>query len=830
MLSAQDWRFALRGLRKDRGFTFLAVVLLALGIGLTSAVFTLLWQAIYARLPVPHPEQIAAFQTNVTHNGRSDSDAGTLTFSLPTYRYLAGHFTAVKGLVARHGEMVNIETPNGPRHLRANFVTGNFFDVLEVKPVVGRAIAGPNDAPSDDRFVAMLSYDFWQQQYGGELSAWNSRVRVNGVRFRVIGIAPPGFHDVIAGQAPQVFLPVASYGDLNPGWKNEKDWSVRWLNPFARLREGVSRSAAEAQLQPVYRAAVRAELAGAPAQPAEYLQELSHEHLSLVPAAQGDHGMFDNWSLPLRILQWMTLSILALAVLNVAGLMLVRAVSQRREMLVRYALGASRTEVMRLQFLQTLLLALAGGLAGLWIARWGALLLAHLAGMDRDSTLDYQPHGLPLAVHWAAAVTGGFLAGLLPAWQNARINLAAGLNEGALTHSAGRAQATIRRGLAAAQIALSLVLAISAGWFATTLQSLVSVPVGFKADHVSVFSIDPKLSHANLPGAQLLWSNIERRLKQTAGVLAVTYGTGGPFPQAMDVAVVIPGTNSEAIKQHQSATRDVIGPRYFSTLGMHLIAGREFDDRDRRNTPGVIMMTQALARKLYGSANPLGRTVTMFNGLEPNWQATVVGLVADYHQSWKRAGPPIVYTPAQQAQSISEMTYYVRTSANALPEATIRSILQEDAPGLAAYDVATMESRMAGFAAGERSMALLTAVFGLLSLAIAAVGIYGVVAYGASLRITEFGVRVAVGAQPGDIRWLVLREALLILAAGLILATPLTIGALSLAGHQLVSGVAHQAGIYLGAVLLLAVCTLSAALHPARRATRISTLSALRHG
>ncbi len=817
---------ALRSLRRDRAFTLLSVLLLAIGIGLVSAVFTLLWQAIYAQLPVHDPSQIFAFQTNVTHNGRSDSDAGVLALSVPTCRYLARHMQA--GIIARHGEMVNIEAAGGSRHLLADFVSGNYFDVLGVKALIGRTLEPNDDTSSDNRFSAVLAYDFWQQAYAGQMSAWNSVLRVNEVPFRVIGVAPPSFHGLIAGQAPKLYLPVTAFADINPGWHSDSDWSVRWLNPFIRLPDNLPRPMAEAQLQQVYRAAVRLELQTQRVQPAEYLKELSHERLSLVPASQGAHAQLDDWAEPLRILQWMTLALLFLTAINVAGLMTVRAVKLKQELLIRYALGATRSGVMRLHVLQTFWLSLAGGLLGLWIAHWGAQALVHLARMDRGGGFVYRPQGWVLALHWAIALILALLVAALPAWQSARIDLAAGLREGGLTHSGARSQTFARRSLAAAQIALSLALAIAAGLFAKALHQLVSVPVGFDPDHLTVFSVDAKLAHSTLGSTRALWASIERRLKETAGIEAVTYGTGGPFPQGADSAVVIPGTSAEAVRRHQSGLRSIVGPGYFSTLGIPLIAGREIDQRDRPDTPAVILVNQTLARKLFGDVNPVGQTVNMFNGLDPNWLATVVGVVADHHQSWKRAGGNLVYTAAQQTQRAAEITYYVRTATGYLPEQTIRNIVRQEAPSIPAYDFATMPSRMAEFASKERAMALLVGTFAALALAIAAVGIYGVVAYGASLRIVEFGVRMAVGAQASHILWLVMREAAVILAGGLVLSTPLTCLGSLLVRHQLAGMSFREPGVYAGALLLLAFCTLVGALVPARRAARINVQRALR--
>jgi predicted permease len=819
----------LRSLRRERAFAGTSILLLALGIGLTSAVFTLLWQVVYAQLPVPDAAHIYTLTTDLEHMGREDSDAGTSSFSAPTYRYLSTHFTTSSGVIARHGEMVNIETPEGPRHLLSDFVSGNFFDVLGLKPVLGRSILPQNDVFSDDRFVAVLSYSFWQGSFGGQMSAWNSTIRVNGLPFRIIGIAPPSFTGLVSGQAPQIYLPLAAFGLLNPGWHAMNDWSIRWLHVFVRLPENVARIHGEAELGPIYRAAVREELATEGVQPPDYLAELAHERISLVPASQGIHGMLDQWQQPLQVLLWMTVAVLLLTCLNIAGLAVVRAIKQRQEMLVRYALGATRAAVMRLYFIHTLALSVVGGLAALWVARWGATLLLHLGQMDRGGALTVQPSGYTLGLHWAAVVLAGFLVGLVPAWYGARVDLANGLRETAATHSSGRSHVFGRRGLAAMQIALSLVLLIAAGLFAKSLHNLISVPVGFSPDHLTIFSIDPKISGSTVEGTEVLYSRIENRLKGTPGVAAVTYGTGGPFPQSADVAVMTPGSKFSHTK-HQSGIRSIIGPDYFRTLAIRVIAGREFNDRDRPNTPNGVIINETLAHKLFGTSNPIGQTVAMFNGLDPNWLATIIGVAEDYHVSWKRSNAPLLYTSAQQERRISDMTFYVRTRTGfSLTEQNIRDLVRSEAPSLAAYDVQTMATRMENFASGERAMTLLTGFFAALALVIAVVGIYGVVAYTSSLRTAEFGVRISVGAQQADIILLIVREAALIVTGGLILALPLGWLGLSLIRTQLYGMTFYQPLLYLTAICVLTGCSFMAALIPARRATRMNVQAALRY-
>ncbi len=403
--------------------------------------------------------------------------------------------------------------------------------------------------------------------------------------------------------------------------------------------------------------------------------------------------------------------------------------------------------------------------------------------MDRGGGVGSQPNSPTIAFHSIAVIGAGLLIGLFPALYAARIDLAAGLREASSTHSFARSHVLARRGLAAMQIALSLVLVIAAALFAKSLHALTSVPVGFNSDHLTLFSIDPKLSGATVQTTELLYSRIANRLKETPGVAAVSYGTGGPFPQG-----------------------------------------------DRPGTPAGVIINESLAKKLLANANPIRRTVAMFNGVDPNWLATIIGVVADFHVSRKRSNASLIYTAAQQAPRVSEMTFYLRTLPGAtVTEPQIRKLVQDEIPGLPAYDLATMPARMYEFASGEHAMTLLTAVFASLALLIAVVGIYGVVAYTSSLRTVEFGVRISVGAQRSDIIWLIVREAAFIVATGLILAIPFTWLALVSIRTQLYGITFNQPLIYTSAILLLAASGFISALIPAGRVTRMNVQAALRH-
>lgn len=826
---AKEAVITIRGLRRDPGFFFVSVALIALGTGLTSAVFTLLLQVTYAQLPVPDPSHLFALHTTVQHMGRSDSDASETVVSAPLYRYLASRYRSASGIVARHGQLVNVQTPSGGEHLRAELVSGNFFQVIGLKPVLGRSITDGDDNTANPATVAVLSYDFWQEAFGGQISAWNSPVRLNGVPFRVVGVAPRGFMGLVAGQAPHLYLPLSVLPLVNPGWKGMNDWSLRWLNVFFRLPPSLALGKAETELKAAYGAATSEELATQPVQSSDYLRELRQEQVRLVPASQGIHGMLDHWRQPLRILQYLTAAVLLLTCINLAGLVLVRSLRQGKELIVRYAMGASRYAVVRLQLVQTLILAIVGGVLGLWLAKEGAVFLLHLQRLDKNDGLAARWDAYSLGFHWLSVLAAALVVGFLPAWHAARLNLAQSLADTAVTHSTSRTHARTRRTLAALQIALSLALLVAAGLFAKSLSRLMSVPLGFNPNGLAVFSIDPKLSNVDTNALRLFYANLQNALLAAPGVGAATYGSGGPFPASLDSAVLIPAPNT-AVRAQAGGAHSVVGPKYFSTLGIPVISGREFNDSDRANTPLGVIINEALAHKLFGSRNPVGLLITLWNGLDPKSKATVIGVVADISMSWKRSGMSLIYTAAQQAPRIWELTFYARsTGRTALNEGVVRNLVRQQSPFLAPYDIETMSLRMAGFASQERTMTLLIQLFAALALLISLLGIYGVVAYSSSLRIGEFGVRLALGAQRESILLLILKEAFMIIGCGLLLAIPACFLGLALIQPQISKVSLHDPAIIAGSVLAVVACSLLAVLVPARRAARLDVYSVLRH-
>ena len=817
--------FSLRSLWRDKSFTLLALLLLGLGMGLVLAVFTLLWQAVYAQLPVHDPSRIFALKTDVNHLGREDSDSGARSFSLPAYRLMKGAGGVARGLFARHGEMINLESAGGTEHALADFVTSNFFAELGVRGFGSMSGAALEDGPA-----AVLSYSFWQQAYGGSAAALNGTLRVNGVPFRIAGVAAAGFNGLIAGRAPKIYVPVSSYQLVNPGWRSDEDWNVRWLNCFVRVPRQFPLQTAEAELGRAYRAASREELEQGPKATPDYLRELAQERFTLAPAARGVNDILTGWAEPLRVLQWMTLTVLGLTTLNLAGLMTLRTARLKRDMVTRFALGATRPAVARLPLLETISISAAGGLRALPVTYWGTRFLVHLAGMDGPGLMTaYYPRGWALLVHGAVVLATGLLIGLLPAWQSARGDLASALSATSLTHSSTSSAVFARRSLAAAQLALSLVLTVAAIFFAKSLYHLVTVPLGFNAQRLTVFSIDPKLAHSTSENATRLLASIAQELRKTPGVRAVTYETGGPFPQGADVAVLIPAPGSVAVRKSLSGRRSMVGPHYFSTLQIQLLAGRQFDERDRLHATNTIVVNETLARRLFGNTNVVGRSVTLFNGLDPDRAASIIGVAADHRQSWQSPGVPLLYTPAQQALRPAETTFYVRMAGSALPDQTIRRIVRQQAAGLSAFDVATMQTRMHHFAANDRAMAVLSAAFAALALLVSSIGTYGVISYGASMRRLEFGLRMAVGAMPVRILWLVAREAVLVLCAGVALALPLVYLAYRIIGNRLIGVSWDQPAVYLAAGSLLGACTLAAAFRPALRAMRMNVSSVLRH-
>jgi predicted permease len=491
----KDLRFALRTLARSPVFTAVAVISVALGIGANTSIFSLLYQVLYRSLPVRDPGSLLIFHTDNLGNGWSTADNIQTVFSYPMYRDLLDRSDVFSGILARAGAPVSLSWNGQTERAGAEIVSGSFFEVLGVPAVLGRTISADDDGAPGAHPVVMLSQNYWVRRFGGDPAVLNQKVGINGHPMIVIGVAPAGFRGILSGENPEIFVPVAMKREVTPTWDGLKERNIYWLNILGRLKAGVSPQEAQAAVQTVYRPILESELKEHPVRNARVEREILNQKLELLPATQGINQLREQWEKPLAALMALVTLVLLIACANVANLLLARAASRQREMAIRLALGAGRRALAHQLLIESLVIALLGGLLGLLVSAWttSALLRVLPAGTTGGwiaATIDIRV----LAFMLALSTITGLLFGFAPALQASRAEVASSLREQPSTLASASGGSRIRRVLVVAQLALSLLLLVGAGLFARSLANLLHAGPGFHAERLLTFSIDPRLN------------------------------------------------------------------------------------------------------------------------------------------------------------------------------------------------------------------------------------------------------------------------------------------------------------------------------------------------
>lgn len=838
----RDLSVGWRGLQKAPGFTLVVVLSLALGIGANAAIFSVLDAALYQNLPVQAPRRLALLYWHARtwpkalnqsgQEGPADV-AGVSSYSLayPTYEYLREHagevFSGVAGFApisfgaATTALMVHRRTTL----TRAELVTGGFFAMLGLRPAAGRLL-GVRDGRAGAPEAAVLSYGFWRRQFGGSRAVIGRAVELNGAPATIVGVAPRGFEgvepgtnwDVWAALSPTTPAALAPWGYVPPNLSIVHATAYWWLQVMARLRPGVSRARAQAELEPAFRRITRAGLNPAPT-------GNGVPELGLLSGAQGINGFRSDNGQSLYILMAVVGLLLLLACVNVAALLLARAAARRREIGVRLALGARRSRLVRQLLTESVLLALLGGAAGALLAPLGVKLLLRLMGEATALAVRLNPAIVLFTV--AISLATGILFGLAPALRSTRVQLAGTL--GTVRTPAGERQ-RLRgdKALAMSQVALSLVLLIAAGLFARTLDALQRRPLGFDPDHLLVFGLNGE--QAGYHGAELvaLYRNLAAKLAALPGVSGVTAsrlglltGWSSSFP------LQVPGMNLP--RAARQSDHNGVGPHFFRVMGIPMRLGRDFTGADLTSSRPVAVVSATLARNLFGAADPLGREVTSDGRGGPVY--TIVGVAADARYSGVRGKmPAVLYTPySQMPAPVSNLVFEVRLAGD--PQAVVpevRSAIRGLDPALALAGVKLQADVDAEHFGPQRMFAALSGFFGLLGLLLAAIGLEGTMAYAVARRTGEIGIRMALGARRGQVLAAVLRETLGLTLAGVAAGLLGAWAASRLLAGQLY-GVAptDPATFAAAAVLMLAAAALAGG-WPALRAARVDPMLALR--
>jgi predicted permease len=827
-----DLRFALRTLARSPLFTAVAVLSLALGIGANTSIFSLLDQVLYRSLPVRDPRTLAVFHVDDHSSGHRSSDNNQSVFSYPLYQDLRDRNAVFSGVIARSGDPVSVSWNGQTERARAELVSGNLFEVLGVSAAIGRAFTPEDDGAPGAHPVVMLSHDYWVRRFAGEPGILNVKVAINGHPMIVVGIAPPGFRGVLSGENPELFVPIAMKREVTPTWDGLADRHTHWLNILGRLKPGVSPEQAQAAMQTVYRPLMEAQVKEYHEGSKRAEQLIVGQKLEMQPAAQGINQLRQEWEKPLTALMALVGLVLLIACANVANLLLVRAASRRREMAIRLALGAGRRSLLRQLLIESLVIALAGGLAGLLVSVWTTTALLRMLPADATggwiaATLD----GRVLLFTLALSVFTGLLFGLAPALQASRSEVASTLREQPAALASAGGGARIRRMLVVAQLALSLLLLVGAGLFARSLFNLLRVDPGFRSERLLTFAIDPALNGYTKERGFALFHDLQERLARLPGVIAAGAASPGPLTHSNRGSNITVEGYQAREDEDMDVSRHVVAPGYFHALGTPLVRGREVTERDLTSPNKVVVVNEAFVRRYFGDHNPLGRHM-MFgasNTRVPDLE--IVGVVRDFkHNSLRETPKPAVFSAYTNDESLGRLEFYVRGSRDtAAMGLDIRRLVQQMDAGLPVFDMQPVEIQVAESVQIDRLIAILSCAFGALATLLAGIGLYGVVAYTVARRTAEIGIRVALGAVPRDVLWLVMKDVGTLVIFGLAIGLPAALALGRLVESQLFGLKAADPAIYAAASLGLVLVAALSGLIPGSRAARIDPIDALRH-
>jgi predicted permease len=828
-----DLRTAVRSLQKSPGFTIVAVLSLALGIGANTAIFSLLDQVLWRQLEVRNPGELVLLHLPVGPSGSTWADSSETSFSHPVMLSLQGPEAPWSALIGRSQTSVAVGYQGRSERVNAELVTGNFFETLGVRPHLGRLIGPSDDADWGAHPVVVAGYDYWKAKLGADSGAIGRTVHINSQPMTLIGVAQPGFRSIVTGQTPDLYLPVVMQPALGKAISARNNHRYMFLTLMARLRPGVNPRQAERSVQPLMRGLLEQELKlmNSPSGSA-FGKRFLGQSMTLRPAGAGVANLQDEFRKPLTLLMATVGLVLLLACLNLANLLLVRASSRRREIAVRLSLGATRWSLFRLLWVESLLLAAAGGAFGMVLSGWITELLLKL--LPDATSGGWMAPSLDLKVLLftaALSILTSVLFGSLPAWGAARTDLTHSLKDQGRGAGESRQHSRWRGMLVTGQVALAFILLAGAGLFTRSLSHLFTNSPGFRSEQVLRFSVAAPLRGYDLETGRAFYAELHRRLAALPGVRSV----GAASVPILDNSSRNSSMSVEGYQPAENEDTDVgvntLTPAYFATLGTPLRQGREFLSTDDHRAPKVAVVNEAFLNRYRLRGNVLGRRLSFSSGKDTKLDIAIVGVVADSrHGSIRAKVIPYVYIPCLQEQQLPPLTFYLRTAADPTSLMnSVRSTVRELDQLMPIYNTGTLVEAVNQSLANERMVTLMTAAFGLLALLLACLGIYGVIAYSVARRTPEIGLRLALGGLPRDVAWMVFRDVAGMLSFGLACGLGAALALGRFAASEL-EGVTPNDPLTLGcAALVLSLAALLAAAGPARIAARVDPMRALRY-
>ena len=830
----RDIRYSWRVLLKRRAFTIVALVILALGIGANTAIFTLINAVILKPLPVHKPEELVLFNDSASEGTRT-SDGDVVPgrwdlFSYPAYRYFREHDPSFQELSAfrsgesrvsvRHTDRQTGESERASGHL----VSGNYFLVLGVNASQGRVLTNGDDAPGAPPAL-VLSHGYWKQKLNSDPAVVGKNLLINSTAFTVVGVMPEGFFGTRVRRSPDFWLPLAFQPQVEVRKSSLEDKTVYWLNMIGRLRPGVSIEQARASVNAGFHQFLTAER-GAQLDDDDR-QAIQSTFITLSPGGRGLSGLRSFYSQALRMLMVIVALVLLIACANVGNLLLSRAAARQAEISLRQALGASRWRLVRQLLTESLLLAVIGGAAGILLAQWGvSLLVSRLAA---TSPLNLRPDSSVLLFTLGISVLSGVLFGLAPALLATKSDLTSALKEKSTRGRKGRFN--LGSALVVAQVAVSLVLLVGAGLFARSLMKLQQEDLGFNNDSVLIASVDTRLAGYQQNDLSGVYRQLYDRLSAIPNVRSVTIATYSPMSGTSRSSTL----TVRGYTPNQSEDMDVadmlVGPKFAETLGVPLLMGREIGLQDTPASTNVAVINQSLAQAFFKDQNPIGRRITFDENSDKDFE--IVGVIGDAkYDSPREPAERTVYRPILQVQDSGAFSnvFEIRTVGDPLNlSGEVRSSILQFNDKLPVLNFTTLKAQTDEALKQERLVAQLVSFFGLLGLLLSCVGLYGIMAHAVVRRTNEIGIRMALGAERRDIVWMVLKESLMLVGVGLAVGLPASWAAGRLVSSQLFGLTPGDPLTLLVAVVLLSLVGALSGYLPARKASRVDPLIALRY-
>ncbi len=828
-------RIALRTLSKTPFVTAVAILSLGLGIGANSAIFSLFNQILLRPLPVPAPADLVNLAAPGPKPGsQSCGQAGgcDVVFSYPMFRDLERIQTVFTGIGAHANIGVNLASEGRTVSGGAALVSGSYFPVLGVQPALGRLFTPNDDRIIGGHFLVVLSHAYWRTSFEESPAVLDRTLIVNGHPMTIIGVAPDGFSGTVLGQEPKVFVPLSMRELMIPGWKGLDNRRSYWAYLFARLKAGVSITQARSALEGQYRAIIND--VEAPLQKGmseQTMKRFRSKPFLIEPGARGQSSVHTEARAPVLILLSVTGIVLLIACANIANLLLARAASRAAEMAVRLSIGASRWQLVTQLLAESCLLAILGGAAGLLVARWTLAAIAALLPADASSSLSFEIDRTAMFFAAALSIVTGVLFGLFPALHSTRPDLVSTLKGNTGQPSGARSASRFRASLATSQIALSMALLVSAGLFTKSLLNASRVDLGLKTEKLVLFSVAPALSGYKVEQSRALFERIEDDIAALPGVTSVAAAmvaliAGNSWGNDVRVQGFEAGPDTDV-----NSRFNAVGPGFLRTIGTPLVSGREFTRADGAGAPKVAIVNETFARKFKLGRDAVGKRMKRAGTPGTELDMEIVGLARDSkYNEVKREPQPVYMVPYRQDENVGFLNFYVRTTLSEQQlMATIPELVRRIDPKLPVEDLKTMDMQVRDNLFMDRLISMLSAAFAALATLLAAVGLYGVLAYTVSQRTKEFGLRMALGADAARVRGLVLGQVGRMTIVGGIIGLVAALALGRFARSLLFELEGHDPAVLAVAAATLTLVATAAGFIPAYRASRLDPMRALRY-